>query len=71
MELLGRFPEQLLGNRLKSISWAVRFDGNEYSSSMTNPLEQFSPRFSASYDLNEKLSINFNTGRYYLASLLH
>jgi hypothetical protein len=33
---------------------------------MANPLEQFSPRFSASYDISEKISINANVGRYYL-----
>lgn len=61
----GQISKAILGNRL-NLSLGVRFDGNEYSSSMANPLEQFSPRFSASYDINEKLSINFNTGRYYL-----
>jgi hypothetical protein len=61
----GQISKSIIGNRL-SLSLGVRFDGNEYSSSMTNPLEQFSPRFSASYDINEKLSINMNAGRYYL-----
>ena len=61
----GQVSKAYLGNRL-TLSLGIRFDGNEYSSSMSNPLEQFSPRFSASYDLSEKWSINMNTGRYYL-----
>ena len=32
---------------------------------MENMLDQFSPRFSASYSLTPKWSLNFNTGRYY------
>lgn len=32
---------------------------------MNNPLQQFSPRFSASYLLTPKWSLNFNTGRYF------
>ena len=32
---------------------------------MSNPLEQFSPRFSASYALTGNWSLNMNTGRYY------
>jgi outer membrane receptor for ferrienterochelin and colicin len=32
---------------------------------MSNPLDQFSPRLSASYSLTEKWSINMNTGRYF------
>jgi hypothetical protein len=40
-------------------------DGNTYSKSMSNLLQQFSPRFSASYILTPSLNLNFNTGRYY------
>lgn len=61
----GQVSKAYLGNRL-TLSLGIRFDGNEYSESMANPLEQFSPRFSASYDLSDKWSINMNTGRYYL-----
>jgi hypothetical protein len=32
---------------------------------MSNPLDQFSPRLSASYSLTDKWSLNMNTGRYY------
>lgn len=47
------------------LSLGVRFDGNDYSLMMSNPLEQFSPRFSASYKLTSSISANFNTGIYY------
>ena len=47
------------------LSAGFRFDGNTFSSAMSNPLDQFSPRFSASYAINDKVSLNFNTGRYF------
>ncbi len=46
-------------------SLGFRADANTYSSQMNNPLQQFSPRLSLSYALNQRLSINFNTGIYY------
>ena len=46
-------------------SLGARADGNTYSSSMNNPLKQFSPRVSASYSLTEKWSLNVNSGRYF------
>lgn len=48
-----------------SLSLGLRTDANNYSKSMNNILDQFSPRFSASYSLTDKWSINFNTGKYY------
>lgn len=48
-----------------ALSLGIRFDGNNFSSSMYNPFGQVSPRFSASYLLTGKLSLNFNTGIYY------
>ena len=47
------------------LSAGFRFDANTFSSTMSNPLDQFSPRFSASYAINDKVSLNFNTGRYF------
>lgn len=47
------------------LSLGVRADANTYSREMSNPLEQFSPRFSLAYAFNERLSFNFNTGIYY------
>ena len=48
-----------------NLSFGLRLDGNSFSSKMKNPLETLSPRFSASYNFNEKISFNFNTGLYY------
>ncbi|MBS3993046.1 MAG: TonB-dependent receptor [Bacteroidetes bacterium] len=48
-----------------ALSIGLRTDFNDYASSMNNPLKQFSPRFSASYAITDKLSVNFNTGIYY------
>ena len=48
-----------------SLSLGVRADASNYAKSMNNLFQQVSPRFSASYSLTEKWSLNFNTGRYY------
>jgi len=48
-----------------TLSGGFRMDANNFSSTMNNPLKQFSPRISSSYQLTEKWSLNFNTGRYY------
>ncbi len=47
------------------LSLGIRTDFSDYSASMSNPLEQLSPRFSLTYSLTEKLFLNFNTGRYF------
>lgn len=60
----GQVSKDFLEKRL-FLSLGLRFDGSDYSGDMANPLDQFSPRFSASYSLTEKLSANFNTGRYF------
>ncbi|MBK6902390.1 MAG: TonB-dependent receptor [Saprospirales bacterium] len=52
-------------NERLALSLGFRLDGNSYSEEMGNPLEQFSPRFSLSYAFSERLSLNFNTGRYF------
>lgn len=52
-------------NQKLGLSLGVRSDINTYSSEMSNPLSQLSPRFSASYELTNKLNLNFSTGRYY------
>ena len=61
MNKFGGFAQvskRLLGSRL-GISFGFRLDGNDYNDIMQNPLNQFSPRASASYDLTEKYAINF------------
>lgn len=48
-----------------TLNVGARVDANDYSESMQNLLDQFSPRFSASYQFSPRWSINFNTGIYY------
>ena len=60
----GQISKSFFKNQL-DLSLGVRFDANNYSDDMDNLLSQFSPRFSASYSLNEKMDLNFNTGKYY------
>ncbi len=52
-------------NQRLNLSFGIRTDFNNFSSSMSNPIDQLSPRFSGSYALTKKWNINFNTGRYY------
>ncbi|MDY6800663.1 MAG: TonB-dependent receptor, partial [Bacteroidota bacterium] len=62
--IFGQISKEYFGERF-SLSLGTRADANNYSSEMSNLLSQFSPRFSASYQIKPDLSINFNTGRYY------
>lgn len=62
--LFGQISKGFYDKRL-TLSFGLRIDGNNYSDNMRNPLNQFSPRFSASYALTEKYFLNFNTGRYF------
>ncbi|MFK8036673.1 MAG: TonB-dependent receptor [Crocinitomicaceae bacterium] len=56
--------KSLLKNRL-TLSFGIRSDANNYSEDMANPLEQISPRLSASFALNDKWRVNANIGRYF------
>lgn len=59
---------QVSGNFIKerlALSFGIRTDATDYSPEMANPLDQLSPRFSASYALSERWTVNFNTGRYF------
>lgn len=47
------------------LSAGFRMDGNNFTSYMSNPLNQFSPRISAAYAVTPKFFINFNTGKYF------
>lgn len=60
----GQISKSFLSDRLAT-SIGIRLDGNTYSTTMTNPLPQISPRLSLSYALTPQLSLNFNTGIYY------
>ena len=62
--LFGQVSRNFLANQI-SVSLGTRFDANNYSASMSNMFEQFSPRLSASYNLSDRFSINGNVGRYY------
>lgn len=50
-------------NRL-SLSLGLNTIGNNFNESMKNPLNQISPRFSASYRLTDKWDINANIGHF-------
>ena len=62
--LFGQASRELLDERLV-LSLGFRMDGADYSTELSNPLEQFSPRFSLSYAFSEKFAFNFNSGIYY------
>ena len=62
--LFGQISHEFLAERL-TLSAGFRMDANNYSSGMNNPLKQFSPRVSASYQLTPEWSLNLNTGRYF------
>ena len=60
----GQVSKAVINKRLQ-LSLGARLDGNNFNDHMANPLNQFSPRLSASYSLSEKIAINFNTGIYH------
>lgn len=53
-----------VNDRLR-LSLGLRTDANNYSKSMSNMLNQLSPRLSASWAFNPNMFLNFNTGRYF------
>lgn len=59
-----QLSRKLFSDRL-TLSAGFRLDGNSFSEAMANPLEQFSPRFSFSLNLTQRLAFNFNTGLYF------
>jgi hypothetical protein len=62
--LFGQVSKSYFKERL-TLSLGLRSDANNYSESMSNLLDQISPRLSLSYTFAPGLSFNFNTGRYY------
>lgn len=62
--VFSQVSKDFLSKRLM-LSLGVRTDFNDYSKEMINPIDQLSPRFSASYSLTEKWRVNMNVGRYY------
>jgi outer membrane receptor for ferrienterochelin and colicin len=59
----GQVSHNFMERRL-DLSFGLRADGNSYSSNMSNPFGQLSPRLSASYRLTPGTSLNFNVGRF-------
>jgi len=55
----GFYDERLI------VSFGIRMDANNYSKKMSNLLNQFSPRLSASYMLNENWYLNANAGKFF------
>lgn len=62
--LFGQVSRNFMNDRL-ILSAGLRTDGNNYSTNMSNPLSQLSPRFSSALAITDKFFFNFNTGRYY------
>lgn len=62
--IYGQVSKSFLEEKL-SLSLGIRTDANSWASSMSNPVEQLSPRLSASYNISEWLNFNMSTGRYY------
>ncbi|MBL7903924.1 MAG: TonB-dependent receptor [Bacteroidales bacterium] len=62
--LFGQLSRNFYEDRLV-LSFGIRTDGNSFSESMSNPLNQLSPRFSAAFAVKPKFFVNFNTGRYF------
>ncbi len=61
--LFGQVSHSFL-DRLLDLSFGLRADGNSYSNNMNNPLNQLSPRISASVRLTPGTSLNFNVGKF-------
>ena len=62
-QMFAQLSDDYLNKRLK-LSLGVSFVGNNFNDNMKNPLSQFSPRLSASYEISDKWDINANIGRY-------
>jgi len=62
--LFTQLSRRFINARL-SLSLGLRTDFSDYSSELSNPIDQLSPRLSASYALTSRLNLNFNTGRYF------
>ena len=64
-QVFAQASDTYLDEALK-LSFGVSVGGNSYNSNMANPLNQFSPRLSASYAFNEYWTFNASVGRYLL-----
>lgn len=62
-QVFAQASDEYFDDRLK-LSVGVNVVANNYNSNMKNPLNQLSPRLSASFVVNDKFDINANIGRY-------
>ncbi|WKD84854.1 hypothetical protein KCTC32516_00188 [Polaribacter huanghezhanensis] len=62
--VFGQVSTDYLDSKL-GLSFGFRLDGNNYNTPMKNVLNQFSPRLSVSFSLNDKWAINSSVGTYY------
>ncbi|CAM1365993.1 Outer membrane receptor proteins, mostly Fe transport [Tenacibaculum sediminilitoris] len=62
--VFGQVSKRYLDEQL-GVSVGFRMDGVDYNATMKNPLNQFSPRLSLSYNLSEKWMVSSSVGRYY------
>ena len=62
--VFAQISKRFLDERL-ILSTGLRGDAADYSDETKNLFKQISPRFSASYKVNDAFNINFNTGIYY------
>ena len=62
-QLFGQVSDEYFDNQLK-LSFGISTVGNNFNKNMINPLNQLSPRFSASYAISDKWDLNANVGRY-------
>jgi hypothetical protein len=62
-QAFAQLSDDYMDNRLK-LSLGVSVVGNNFNNNMKNPLNQLSPRLSASYEVSDKWDINANIGRY-------
>ncbi|HKK40551.1 MAG TPA: TonB-dependent receptor, partial [Cryomorphaceae bacterium] len=60
----GSINRSFLEERLL-LSFGLRTDWNNWAESMSNPIDQLSPRFSLSYSITPEFSFQANVGRYY------
>ena len=62
-QIFAQVSDEYLEDKLK-LSFGISTVGNNFNSNMSNPLNQLSPRFSASYAISDKWDVNANIGRY-------
>lgn len=62
-QAFAQLSDDFIDKRLK-LSLGVSVVGNNFNNNMKNPLNQLSPRLSASYEVSDKWDINANIGRY-------